>query len=86
MAQVFTQRRWTTREAALLYRKWLVNSDAALAAVRLLADAQLERRDVDGLVCGYSTTMPHLMLSTVFAEHFGLKPGYAHAIQLGGAG
>ena len=29
--------------------------------------------------------MPHLMLSTVFAEHFGLKPGYAHAIQLGGA-
>ena len=57
-------------------------SEAATAA---LADAQLERGDVDGLVCGYSTTMPHLMLSTVFAEHFGLKPGYAHAIQLGGA-
>src|SRR4026207_2061417 len=29
--------------------------------------------------------MPHLMLSTVFAEYFGLNPGYAHAIQLGGA-
>ena len=57
-------------------------SEAATAA---LADAQLERRDIDGLVCGYSTTMPHLMLSTVFAEHFGVKPGYAHAIQLGGA-
>ena len=57
-------------------------SEAAMAA---LADAQLERRDIDGLVCGYSTTMPHLMLSTVFAEHFGLKPEYAHAIQLGGA-
>ncbi len=57
-------------------------SEAATAA---LADAQLERREVDGLVCGYSTTMPHLMLSTVFAEHFGLKPAYAHAIQLGGA-
>ncbi|HEX4986629.1 MAG TPA: thiolase family protein [Burkholderiales bacterium] len=57
-------------------------SEAAAAA---LADAQVERRDVDGLICGYSTTMPHLMLSTVFAEHFGLKPGYAHAIQLGGA-
>ena len=57
-------------------------SEAATAA---LVDAQLERRDVDGLVCGYSTTMPHLMLSTVFAEHFGLKPAYAHAIQLGGA-
>ncbi len=57
-------------------------SEAATAA---LADAQLERRHIDGLVCGYSTTMPHLMLSTVFAEHFGLKPEYAHAIQLGGA-
>ena len=57
-------------------------SEAASAA---LADAQLERKDIDGLICGYSTTMPHLMLSTVFAEHFGLKPEYAHAIQLGGA-
>ena len=57
-------------------------SEAATAA---LADAQLERRNIDGLVCGYSTTMPHLMLSTVFAEHFGLNPEYAHSIQLGGA-
>ena len=50
-----------------------------------LADAGLARGDVDGLVCGYSTTMPHLMLATVFAEHFGLHPRYAHAVQLGGA-
>ena len=55
------------------------------AAASALADAQLDRGDIDGLVCGYSTTMPHLMLSTVFAEHFGLTPSYAHAIQLGGA-
>lgn len=55
------------------------------AATAALADAQLGRGDIDGLICGYSTTMPHLMLSTVFAEHFGLKPDYAHAIQLGGA-
>ncbi len=57
-------------------------SDAAAAA---LADAGLERRDVDGLICGYSTTLPHLMLSTLFSEHFGLEPRYAHAIQIGGA-
>lgn len=57
-------------------------SDAAAAA---LADAGFERGDIDGLICGYSTTLPHLMLSTLFAEHFGLKPRYAHAIQLGGA-
>ena len=33
-----------------------------------LADAGLVRADIDGLVCGYSTTLPHLMLSTVFAR------------------
>ena len=55
------------------------------AAEAALADAQLARRDVDGLLCGYSTTFPHLMLSTVFAEHFGLEPAYAQAIQMGGA-
>jgi acetyl-CoA acetyltransferase len=57
-------------------------SDAASGA---LADAHLERRQIDGLLTGYSTTFPHLMLSTLFAEHFGIVPSYAHAIQLGGA-
>jgi acetyl-CoA acetyltransferase len=57
-------------------------SDAATLA---LADAQLEHKDVDGLLVGYSTTFNHLMLSTVFAEHYGLNPTYAHAVQLGGA-
>lgn len=57
-------------------------TDAATAA---LADAGLERKDIDGLVCGYSTTLPHLMLSTLFAEHFGIVPRYAHGVQVGGA-
>lgn len=55
------------------------------AASLALADAGLKRTDIDGILCGYSTTMPHLMLATVFAEHFGIKPSYAHAIQVGGA-
>lgn len=55
------------------------------AASDALADAGLERDAIDGLLCGYSTTMPHLMLATVFAEHFGLQPSYAHAVQVGGA-
>lgn len=50
-----------------------------------MADAGTVRGDIDGLICGYSTTLPHLMLSTVFAEHYGLHPRYAHAVQLGGA-
>lgn len=57
-------------------------SEAAQAA---LDDAGLKRGDVDGVVCGYSTTLPHLMLSSVFCEHFGLAPSYAHSLQLGGA-
>jgi acetyl-CoA acetyltransferase len=55
------------------------------AAELALADAGLKREDVDGLLCGYSTTLPHLMLATVFSEHFGIRPAYAHAIQVGGA-
>ena len=55
------------------------------AAESALSDAGLKRADVDGLLTGYSTTMPHLMLATVFAEHFGVRPSYAHAIQVGGA-
>ena len=55
------------------------------AAQGALSDAGLKRSDIDGLLTGYSTTMPHLMLATVFAEHFGMQPSYAHAIQVGGA-
>jgi acetyl-CoA acetyltransferase len=44
------------------------------AAELALADAGLKRGDIGGLLCGYSTTMPHIMLATVFSEHFGIKP------------
>ena len=46
------------------------------AATLALADSGLKRGDIDGVLCGYSTTMPHLMLATVFAEHFGIQPTY----------
>ena len=55
------------------------------AAELAITDAGLKRAEVDGVLCGYSTVSPHIMLATVFAEHFGIKPGYAHAVQVGGA-
>jgi acetyl-CoA acetyltransferase len=55
------------------------------AAELAISDAGLKRADIDGVLCGYSTVQPHIMLATVFAEHFGIKPAYAHAVQVGGA-
>lgn len=55
------------------------------AAQAALDDAGLKRSDIDGILCGYSTVSPHIMLATVFAEHFGIRPSYAHAVQVGGA-
>ena len=55
------------------------------AAELAIADAGLKRAGIDGVLCGYSTVQPHIMLATVFAEHFGIKPSYAHAVQVGGA-
>src|SRR4051794_38688465 len=59
----------------------LMSKAAALA----IADAGLKRSEIDGVLCGYSTVAPHIMLATVFAEHFGIRPTYAHAVQVGGA-
>lgn len=50
-----------------------------------LADGGLALRDVDGVLCGYATTLPHLMLSTLFCERMGLQPVFAQTVQLGGA-
>src|ERR1700751_6017803 len=55
------------------------------AAELAITDAGLKRGDIDGVLCGYSTVSPHIMLATVFAEHFGIRPSYAHALQVGGA-
>ena len=57
----------------------------SMAAQLALDDAGLKRSEIDGILCGYSTVSPHIMLATVFAEHFGIRPAYAHAVQVGGA-
>ena len=57
----------------------------AEAATKALGDAGIERGAVDGLLCGYATTLPHLMIADLFTEYFGLKPRQALGIQAGGA-
>jgi len=57
----------------------------AEAASLALADAGLQASDIDGVLCAYSFTEPHLMLSSVFCEYFGVQPSYSAAIQAGGA-
>ena len=59
-----------------------LHAQAALGAV---ADAGLNLSDIDGVLCAYSFTEPHLMLASVFCEYLGIHPGYCAAIQAGGA-
>lgn len=59
-----------------------LHAQAAMAAV---ADAGLTLSDIDGVLCAYSFTEPHLMLGSVVCEHLGIHPGYCAAIQAGGA-
>jgi len=57
----------------------------AEAANQALEQSGLQRGDIDGVLCGYATTLPHLMLADLLSEKLGLQPHYAHGMQMGGA-
>ena len=57
----------------------------AQAAKAALSSANVMRAEIDGVLCGYATTMPHLMLANLFCERFSLRPSYAHGMAAGGA-
>ena len=59
-----------------------LHAEAALGA---LDDAGLSLKDIDGVLCAYSFSEPHLMLASVFCEYLGIHPGTCAAIQAGGA-
>lgn len=59
-----------------------LHAEAALGAV---ADAGLTLRDIDGVICSYAFTLPHLMLGSVVCEYLGIHPGFCTAISAGGA-
>ena len=55
------------------------------AASGAILDAGLKPGDIDGVICAYSLTEPHLMLASWFSEFFGLSPNVCFSIQAGGA-
>lgn len=59
-----------------------LHAEAALGAA---ADAGIALGDIDGVLCAYSFTEPHLMLGSVFCEYLGIHPAHCAAIQAGGA-
>ncbi|WP_339630992.1 thiolase family protein [uncultured Sneathiella sp.] len=59
-----------------------LHAEAALGAI---ADAGLKKSDIDGVLCAYSFTEPHLMLSSVFCEYMNIQPKFNAAIEVGGA-
>jgi len=59
-----------------------LHAQAALGAVR---NAGLDLSQIDGVLCAYSFTEPHLMLASVFCEYIGIHPRQSLAIQAGGA-
>jgi acetyl-CoA acetyltransferase len=59
-----------------------LHSEAAFGA---LSDAGLSLAEVDGVLCAYSLTEPHPMLSSVFSEYVGLQPNYSASVSAGGA-
>lgn len=57
----------------------------ALVARGAIADAGLKKADIDGVLCAYSFTEPHNMLSSVFCEYVGIQPTFNASVQVGGA-
>lgn len=57
----------------------------AQAAFAALADAGLKLKDIDGVLCAYSLTEPHMMFGSVFSEYLGIYPKVCTALQSGGA-
>jgi len=56
----------------------------AAATDEALLDAGLARRDIDGVLCGYSYQLPHIMIASLFAEYYGIEPIYCHGVSVGG--
>ncbi len=57
----------------------------AMAARAAMADARVGQHDIDTVICGYATTIGHLMPANLLAEYLGLAPQVAFGTSVGGA-
>lgn len=57
----------------------------AAASMSAIADANLDIDQIDGVLCGYATTLGHLMPANLLAEYIGVRPRVAAGLSVGGA-
>ena len=58
---------------------------AARAAKKALADAGLEKNEVDGVLSSSAFASPFHRFSVAFSEYFGLRPTFSNTLQVSGA-
>jgi len=59
-----------------------IHTESGIGAV---TDAGLSLGDIDGVLTAYATTLPHIMLGSVFCEDIGIRPKHLSSISMGGA-
>ncbi len=59
-----------------------LNAEAAMNAI---ADAGIDRTEIDGLLTAYSFTDDYFMLGSVLCEYLGIKPRFSSSMIVGGA-
>lgn len=62
-----------------------VMSLASQAAKNALADAGLERSQIDGVLCSSAFAAPFHRFSVAFSEYFGITPTFSNTLQVSGA-
>jgi acetyl-CoA acetyltransferase len=58
---------------------------AADAARKALADAGIQKRDVDGVLSSHAFASPFHRFSVAFSEYFGIQPTFSNTMQVSGA-